>query len=676
MNKKTFVLFSFILLLPAVIFSTYFHTSAQTSSSQAVSLKTGFNFISFTLQPYLSPQKLMELDTKITDIYLYNAAAGSFISASDATLSSIAPAKGYIVKASADTLLNVSGIPAGTLGDISLKSGFNLVGFSKPVNSTTFSSLMNGYSVIKGMYKWNAASGSFMQVVRNASGVVEKLDGVDPSIAAEQSYFINAASDTTINYDGGTIIIGGQAPVIPAIKSLAMIVLSRPSIAAEISSSIDPASNVTVSAVYSDGSSAAVTASWSLKSGGGSLAGSVYTAPASPGTAVLTASYSEGGSVKTADLTISLMTGSYTPGTENIANSLLWKWTDPGSDSVKIESANRIDITVPANRAFNEIYSFNAPRYTKSVTGDFVMYVRGFPNPFVAQSNGLGLVVEDPDASASALAASSATLQYTYTSGIKVASMQMQNVIGTPAFIDLHDIYFKLERAGNKFKGYVRDPNVSEWTQVGEVLMNLPATIDAGIILINQSNPSKFSAYFTDFSIYSLNSAVSSQVSELVLSKAADASTAGAAYDLSLITAAAKYSNGAQKTVTPAWEVLIGSGILSNGKYSVQGTGETAILRASYTENGVSASALLKLSISGGAAQMTYSVLAESVIAQAAAETVISVNGGGLSGDVSCSVIVPANVLPAGAVVTIGKAGSPAPVFRLTELVKVIAPSV
>nr|HPG58398.1 SUMF1/EgtB/PvdO family nonheme iron enzyme [Candidatus Wallbacteria bacterium] len=253
-------------------------------------------------------------------------------------------------------------------------------------------------------------------------------------------------------------------------------------------------------------------------------------------------------------------------------------------------------------------------------------------------------------------------VQYTYTSGTKFASMQTDKTIGRPLFIDLHDIYFKLERIGNKFTGYARDPNVSEWTQLGQAEIVLPATIDAGIILINQSNPSKFSAYFTDFSIYSLNSTVSSQVSELVLSKASDTAAAGAAYDLSLITAAAKYSNGSQKTVNPAWDVLTGSGILSNGKYSVQTTGETAILRASYTENGVSVSALLKLSISGGGTQMTYSVLAESVISQTAAETVINVNGGGLSTDISCGVVVPAKALPAGAVVTIGKAEPPAPV--------------
>ncbi len=659
MSKKISTVALFLFVFPVLLFSVYTNGWTQTSASQTITLKAGFNFVSFTLQSYLSPQKLMELNTKITDIYSYSAAAGSFISATDGALSSIAPGKGYIVKASMEAYLNTSGIAAGTVGDITLKSGFNLVGFSKPVTSTTFSSLMNGYSIIKGMYKWNAAAGVFLQVVRNSAGVVELLDGIDPAITAEQAYFINVTGDTTLNYDAGTVIVGGQAPITPVVKSIGMITLSRPSITAALSASIDLASAVTVNAVYTDATSTAVTASWTLKSGGGSLAGTVYTAPNAAATVVLTAAYTEGGTTKTADLTILVQSGSYTQDAENIADSLPWKWTDPDSATVKLESTNRIDITVPSNKALNEIYNYNAPRYTKSITGDFVMYVRGFPNPFVAQYNGLGLVVEDPTAAGAGLATSKLRLEYGYTSGIKMVSLTTQSIVGS-TFIDLHDIYLKLERVGNKFSGYERDPNVSEWTKVGEITMVLPAAIDAGIILTNQSNQSNFSAYFTDFGIYRLTSTISNSMTELTLSKTSDTATTGTAYDLSLITATAKYSNGTNKAVTPSWDVLIGSGSLASGKYTVQATSENDVLRASYTENGVSVSALLKLGISGGT-QITYSVLTESTITQPAADTSVSVNTGGLSTDVACSLTIPANTLPAGAVVTIGKAESAVP---------------
>lgn len=659
MSKKISAAALFLFVFPILLFSAYTNGWTQTSASQTLTLKSGFNFVSFTLQSYLSPQKLMELNTKITDIYSYNAAAGSFISATDGALSSIVPGKGYIVKANMEAYLNTSGTAAGTVGDITLRSGFNLVGFSKSVASTTFSSLMSGYSIIKGMYKWNAASGAFMQVVRNSAGVVELLDGVDPAITAEQAYFINVTGDTTLNYDAGTVIVGGQAPVTPVVKSLGMITLSRPSIAAALSASIDLASAATVNAVYTDATSAAVSATWTIKSGGGSLAGTVYTAPSAAATVVLTATYTEGGTTKTADLTIAVQSESYTMGSE-IGSALAWKWNDPGSDAVKLETSTRIDITAPNG---NDLYNinFNAPRYTKTVSGDFVIFVRVFPNSFYADYNGAGIVIEDPNATTANLATSMLRFEYGYNGSSKFSSLLTpMGIIGSKYYIDVHDIYLKFERTGNKFTGYARDPNVSVWTKVAETTMSLPASVAAGIALINDHNTSNFSAYFTNFEIYGLTSAVSNSVSELTLSKTSDTAATGAAYDLSLITATAKYSNGTSKAVTPSWDVLIGSGSLASGKYTVQATSENDVLRASYTENGVSVSALFKLGISGGT-QITYSVLTESTITQPAADTSVSVNTGGLSTDVACSVTIPANTLPAGAVVTIGKAESAVP---------------
>jgi len=76
---------------------------------------------------------------------------------------------------------------------------------------------------IRGLYKWSPASGSFIQVIKNLSGIPELLDGIDPSFALAQAYFMNVDSDTTMNYDNNAIMIGsGQPPVstLPAVTGV------------------------------------------------------------------------------------------------------------------------------------------------------------------------------------------------------------------------------------------------------------------------------------------------------------------------------------------------------------------------------------------------------------------------------------------------------------------------
>ncbi len=211
---KKIVLSIFILFLLA------YGVFAQTA--QTITLKPGFNFISFTSVISMTPAQLKTQNQAVEDIYLFSAAAGSFLSANDGTLSTLAAGKGYIVKSSAtsDTPLSISGDAIQTIGNINIKTGFNLIGFSKiPLTVTTFKSLMNVYTSIKGIYKWSPAAGSFIQVVRDNSGAVTLLDGADPSFKAGESYFFNMAEDTTINYDGTDIILGNGPPA-PVAKTL------------------------------------------------------------------------------------------------------------------------------------------------------------------------------------------------------------------------------------------------------------------------------------------------------------------------------------------------------------------------------------------------------------------------------------------------------------------------
>ncbi|HOT77272.1 MAG TPA: hypothetical protein PK467_15915, partial [Candidatus Wallbacteria bacterium] len=138
----------------------------------------------------------------------------------EGTLTSLAAGKGYIVKsgAASNAVISVPGAAISTIGNITLKAGFNLVGFSKVPVSMTFKQLMEGYSMIKGIYKWSPAAGSFIQVVRDTNGTIVLLDTTDPTFTAGDSYFFNLTGDTTINYDGNSIVIGAS-PVDPTVKA-------------------------------------------------------------------------------------------------------------------------------------------------------------------------------------------------------------------------------------------------------------------------------------------------------------------------------------------------------------------------------------------------------------------------------------------------------------------------
>ena len=204
-------------LFAVLILSMLFSTAAF--ADQTAALKSGFNFISFTVTPSVSPSALKQQYAGIEDIYYFNAAAGGFISASEGTLTTLAAGKGYIFKASSIFSITIAGAEPAAVGNINLKTGFNLVGFSKMPETITGSALMTNYELIRGFYKWIPASGSFIQLIRNGSGAVEQVDGVDPQLKIGESYFINLASDIQLNYDTDKIIFGTNiVPIVPIVQ--------------------------------------------------------------------------------------------------------------------------------------------------------------------------------------------------------------------------------------------------------------------------------------------------------------------------------------------------------------------------------------------------------------------------------------------------------------------------
>ncbi|HOT75355.1 MAG TPA: Ig-like domain-containing protein, partial [Candidatus Wallbacteria bacterium] len=189
-------------LLLALIFTlTLFIEGFAQTQNHILNLREGFNFVAFNVKPSITPSQVLGQNISIDDIYAYNASAGSFISASEGALTLLNSDKGYIVKTKASTNVIITGeVMVSNELAIPIKTGFNLIGISRTPVLSKFSDLLNKYPQIIGMYKWNAASGTFIQVLKNNTGEIELLDGVDPAIASGQAYFINASEDFGLNY--------------------------------------------------------------------------------------------------------------------------------------------------------------------------------------------------------------------------------------------------------------------------------------------------------------------------------------------------------------------------------------------------------------------------------------------------------------------------------------------
>jgi len=187
--------------------------NAFAQSSQTIALKEGFNFISFTVTPAIGAAALKSQNPSLDEIYTYSAASGSFLSLGEGTLTTLGYGRGYIVRANAQATLTVSGQVPATIANLSLKAGFNLVGLSRKPENITFSQLMIRYNVIRGIYRWSAASGTFIQVLRDNDGNILQLDGIDPAVSEGSSYFFNIFEDTTLSYSGDKIQFGSTPPL-------------------------------------------------------------------------------------------------------------------------------------------------------------------------------------------------------------------------------------------------------------------------------------------------------------------------------------------------------------------------------------------------------------------------------------------------------------------------------
>jgi hypothetical protein len=280
----------FIIALLSV--SNSFCTAAG-AAEQLITLRDGFNFAAVTVTPDSGTQAIMAANPSIKEIYLYSSSAGSFLSAASGDFSSLAPGRGYIIRSEGAASLRLQGSGAPQAGDIKLKAGFNLSGFSINVTPVKFSELMSAYPQIKGIYKWSAASGGFIQVLR-VNDRPAAIDGADPEIIAGQSYFINMAADAVLNYDSGAVKITGdvtepEKPAEPVSPLSLALSISEDSVE---QNGVYDLSQIKAVVKYSDGSAREVSASYTCDSG--VITVNLYQAPASPGTASIKVSYTEG----------------------------------------------------------------------------------------------------------------------------------------------------------------------------------------------------------------------------------------------------------------------------------------------------------------------------------------------------------------------------------------------
>lgn len=221
--RKMTVLTALILSLIMAAAALFPAPARAVQSTQNITLYPGFNFICIMVTPDRPLSAVLSENKAVSDIYSFNAQAGIFASASAGSLTELAAGRGYIVvngSVSQYTLL-LSGEQPPSAGDITLKKGFNLVGFTKDIPGSYFSGVVEKNAGVAGIYKWNPVSGSFVQVLKDASGAAVKVDSADPSFKSGESYYFNMSSDTVMNYDSGAIVFGGVSPQWrPAVKTI------------------------------------------------------------------------------------------------------------------------------------------------------------------------------------------------------------------------------------------------------------------------------------------------------------------------------------------------------------------------------------------------------------------------------------------------------------------------
>ncbi len=575
-------------------------------AAQSFSLKQGFNFICFTGSALPGVSEFKALSPAIEDVYMYSAAAGSFLSAGEGSLTSLAPGRGYIVKSSSSLPVTIS-VSSGTLsavGNISLKSGFNLAGFSKMPETLTVSALMARAPKIKGVYKWSAAAGSFIQVIRNASGAIEKLDGSDPALIAGESYFINLSEDQQLNYDGAAVVIDTNiTPPQPPVSGMNFLSKfgTRGTGAGQfaqgpINVAVDGAGNILASDTYNHRVQKFGPAGVYISSFGSQ--GADYGKFSYP-TGVVSG---KNGYVYVVDY------GNARVQRFDAAGNFLSSFGTRGTGNGQFQKPDCVAVDGAGNVFVSDFGNNNIQKFS---------YMGSFISKFGGAGTGNGLFGADspkdiavsPSGKIYAADLGNNRVQVFNSAGVYESQW---GAFGTGAgqFDRPHGV--AVDSFGDIF---VSDKNcrVQKFSPAGAFILSVggKGTLDgqfedpSGIFVDGAGN--LLAADFGNARVQIFGSGApipgGDTLSEIILSKASDGAAAGSSYSFTQITVTAKYTSGKTKAVTAAWSVKSGGGSIIADNYMAPLTGGFTVLTASHAENGVTKTAELLLAVntaSGG----------------------------------------------------------------------------
>jgi len=376
------------------------------------------------------------------------------------------------------------------------------------------------------------------------------------------------------------------------VNNMSLLNLSMAADAVQASGNYD-LSSITVYAKSSNGTSRDVTAApntkWSLLSGRGTLNGNIYTAPAMADTAIFLVQYTEAGVIESAQFTLKingLTAVSLNKTTDEIQ---LPETYDLGSElivSAKYSSGSTLEVTHAPGLIWTltsgsgtlagTVYTPTAKVETAVFTGSYTE--SGITKTTTFQLKAIGL--------------SSLSLNKT------------TDEVQSCANYSLADNLILTDKLSNgTTTNRTMDPN-TKWTLVsGRGALNgmvytAPALAETAVI----------AATYTEAGItktINFRLRVNALIS-LTLSKTTDETVISAPYDIaSKLVVFAKFSSGQTKEVTTnpnlRWTISFGSGMLNGAIYTTPERIETAVIVATYTENGVAQSARFSLKVSATA---------------------------------------------------------------------------
>ncbi|HBS52307.1 MAG TPA: hypothetical protein DEA62_04955, partial [Coxiellaceae bacterium] len=406
-----------------------------------------------------------------------------------------------------------------------------------------------------------------------SSGAGTLVDGVyTPSAKVENATF-------TANYTENGVTRAAKFKL--KVAGLSSLILSKTTDEVNSCETYDLASKIIVSNKLSNGTINDITSSpnltWALSSGSGILDGKVYTAPAKAETAVFTASYTEAGITKTAQFRLkvtglsSVVLDKTTdeimlPATYDLASEVnaVAKFSDGESKSVDLIWT----LSLGSGNLSGSLYTPTAQAETAVFTGSYT-------------ENG---ITKTAQFKLKVIGLSSLTLSKTTDEVVSCATYDLSQIIvsdklsnGTVNNIT-NSTFWKL---------------VTGFGTLSGTTYTAPARAETAAFTANYTE-----AGITKTAQFRLKVIA---LASIKLSKATDEAQILAQYDLaSNIAVTAKLSNGQTKPVSGndpnlKWTLSYGSGILSGTLYTPPERIETAVLTATYTENGVAQSAQLRL---------------------------------------------------------------------------------